>query len=480
MKYIVNIIFNEEEIFDATVVDDYVKVDIPSNPFDKIEDILDMNIIRKKCLERLMLCRQFEDDTGKKLDNRGLEVLLKESSIIDNVNGYILTDSVYTRDFILNNIRDRYIYISNRFGANRKDFDFVMERYGDIDNIRFYIEGNTLSIDIDEYRQTIEYIQGIIELVSSHRLSPLEKMLYAYDIVRDRVYKLESGDESPYKSRDLTQVIVGDRIVCSGFSKILGAVLTELGIRNKVQLLRNNVEGNGHARNVCYIRDDKYGVEGIYYMDATFGSKKREGDDAYLKNYEYFARSQMDMELITRGIYRDISLGGFSRKMLEDIRESLNSDSLRGLSLDMVRAINGVAHFIDGKYLIARVMYDCMRVNEEYMEYIRERTERYGELMFGNTEIDGYMFLRILYNTRKAEFYDIGGKYLYDGNDLIRAVVRKEEKKLERSVMGFRIGMDENSFIKVWYDDEMAKEINRVKVCKVLRLGLDKKRELGK
>ena len=90
MKYIVNITFNEEEIFDATVVDDYVKVDIPSNPFDKIEDILDMNIIRKKCLERLMLCRQFEDDTGKKLDNRGLEVLLKESSIIDNVNVYIL------------------------------------------------------------------------------------------------------------------------------------------------------------------------------------------------------------------------------------------------------------------------------------------------------------------------------------------------------------------------------------------------------
>ena len=480
MKYIVNITFNEEEIFDATVVDDYVKVDIPSNPFDKIEDILDMNIIRKKCLDRLMLCRQFEDDTGKKLDNRGLEALLKESSIIDNVNGYVLTDSVYTRDFILNNIRDRYIYISNRFGASRKDFDFVKERYGDIDNIRFYIEGNTLSIDIDEYRQTIEYIQGIIELVSSHRLSPLEKMLYAYDIVRDRVYKLESGDESPYKSRDLTQVIVGDRIVCAGFSKILGAVLTGLGIRNMVQLLRNNVEGNGHARNVCYIRDDKYGVEGIYYMDATFGSKKREVDDAYLKNYEYFARSQMDMELITRGIYRDISFGGFSRKMLEDIRESLNSDSLRGLSLDMVRAINGVAHFIDGKYLIARVMYDCMRVNEEYMEHIRKCVKRYGELMFDNTEIDGYMFLRILYNTRKAEFYDIGGKYLYDGNDLIRAVVRKEEKKLERSVMGFRIGMDENSFIKVWHDDEMAKEINRVKVCKVLRLGLDKKRELGK
>ena len=215
-------------------------------------------------------------------------------------------------------------------------------------------------------------------------------------------------------------------------------------------------------------------------MDATFGSKKSEGDDAYLKNYEYFARSQMDMELITRGIYRDISFGGFSRKMLEDIRESLNSDSLRGLSLDMVRAINGVAHFIDGKYLIARVMYDCMRVNEEYMEHIRKCVKRYGELMFGNTEIDGYMFLRILYNTRKAEFYDIGGKYLYDGNDLIRAVVRKEEKKLERSVMGFRIGMDENSFIKVWHDDEMAKEINRVKVCKVLRLGLDKKRESGK
>ena len=102
------------------------------------------------------------------------------------------------------------------------------------------------------------------------------------------------------------------------------------------------------------------------------------------------------------------------------------------------------------------------------------------DVSFQEAEIDGYMFLRILYNTRKAEFYDIGGKYLYDGNDLIRAVVRKEEKKLERSVMGFRIGMDENSFIKVWHDDEMAKEINRVKVCKVLRLGLDKKRESGK
>lgn len=477
MKYVVHIMFKEEDIFDAEVMGNSIRIDISVNHLDKIEDILDINNIRNKCLSKLKWCKQFEEDMGKGFDTRGLEELLRASDILNNVEEYILMDSEYTRDFIINNIRDKRIYISDRFGATKRDFDFAKERYGDIDNIRFYIEGNTLSINIDEYRKTIEYIQGIIELVSSHRLSPLEQLLYAYDLVRDRVYRLQGEGESPYKSRDLTQAILGDKIVCVGFSNILGAVLTGLGIKNRVQLLRNNAENNGHARNVCHIRDDKYGVEGIYYMDTTFGCKKSDEDETYLRYYEYFARSNVDMELITRGIYRDISFGGFSRKMLEDIRTGLDSGGLRGLSLDMVKAINGVAGFIDNRYLITSVMYNCGKVSEEYLVHIRECVQRYAELMFGNAEIDGYMFLRVLYNARRAEFYDMGGKYLYDGNDLIRAVVRKEETKLERAVRGFRIGMDKDSFIKVWHNDEMAKEINRVKVCKVLRLWLDKRRK---
>lgn len=480
MKYVVYIMFKEEDIFDAEVMDNSIRIDIAVNYLDKIEDILDISNIRDMCLKRLKLCKQFEEDMGKRFDTRGLEVVLRESNILDNVEEYILMDSEYTRNFILNNIRDKRIYISNRFRATKKDFDLVEKRYGDIDNIRLYIEGNTLSINIDEYRKTIEYIQGIIELVSSHRLSPLEQALYAYDLVRDRVYRLQGENESPYKSRDLTAAILGDKIVCAGFSNIYNVVLTGLGIQSKVQLLRNNVEGNGHARNVCYIRDDKYGVEGIYYMDTTFGCKKSDSDETYLRYYEYFARSSMDMALITRGIYTDISFGGFSRKMLEDIRTGLDSEGLRGLSLNMVKAINGVAHFIDGRYLITSAMYNCEKVSDEVLEYIRDSVERYAKLMFGNTEIDGDMFLRILYNARKAEFYDMGGKYLYDGNDLIRAVVRKEETKLERAIKGFRMGVNKDMFIKAWHDDEMAKEINRVKVCKVLRLGLDKRRKLEK
>lgn len=139
MKYVVYIMFKEEDIFDAEVMDNSIRIDIAVNYLDKIEDILDISNIRDMCLKRLKLCKQFEEDMGKRFDTRGLEVVLRESNILDNVEEYILMDSEYTRNFILNNIRDKRIYISNRFRATKKDFDLVEKRYGDIDNIRLYI-----------------------------------------------------------------------------------------------------------------------------------------------------------------------------------------------------------------------------------------------------------------------------------------------------------------------------------------------------
>ena len=60
MKYAVHIMFKEEDIFDAEVMGSSIRIDISVNHLDKIEDILDINNIRNKCLSKLKWCKQFE------------------------------------------------------------------------------------------------------------------------------------------------------------------------------------------------------------------------------------------------------------------------------------------------------------------------------------------------------------------------------------------------------------------------------------
>lgn len=110
--------------------------------------------------------------------------------------------------------------------------------------------------------------------VNGKELSQFEKFIYAYDIASQFTYKAEDKGESSYKSRDIIQVLNGDKIVCVGFSSILVNILRGLNICSGYADLYSTKGGSGHSACVVYLDDPKYGIKGFGLSDPTAGSPK--------------------------------------------------------------------------------------------------------------------------------------------------------------------------------------------------------------
>lgn len=151
------------------------------------------------------------------------------------------------------------------------DYDKLMElmnKYNDIaDKIYVSLTGNTNYVSLLDCYKTMSAIKNQADEIKKLGLSPIETIMYVYDQVRNRVYTFENEDESCFKSRDLSEVMFGDKIVCAGYANIFHVLLHYIGIENLVVLLtdRNNPK-SGHARNVIYVKDDKYDIDGVYHF----------------------------------------------------------------------------------------------------------------------------------------------------------------------------------------------------------------------
>ena len=109
--------------------------------------------------------------------------------------------------------------------------------------------------------------------IDGKELSDLEKFLWAYQIVTERVYTLETSEETTAKSRNLFEVLTGDKIVCVGYANMLVALCTKLGVKCTFQTVstidpNTNVFGN-HATVAVRIDDEKYGIHGIFYSNIS-------------------------------------------------------------------------------------------------------------------------------------------------------------------------------------------------------------------
>ncbi len=78
------------------------------------------------------------------------------------------------------------------------------------------------------------------------------------------------------RGRHIPDIIREGYIVCVGYSNFLKQLLTELEI--PITTISTTVidkgESYGHTRNICYLNDTKYNINGVYATDATFDSRR--------------------------------------------------------------------------------------------------------------------------------------------------------------------------------------------------------------
>ena len=171
-------------------------------------------------------------------------------------------------------------------------------------NVNLTIDNDLNDYDLETYLKEEEKLEKIISPIRNANLSPFEKYLAVYDIVKKfKPYK--ENDEDREKARDLRYILDdnNDYIVCVGFSKLLNELLNRVGIANKnlsvvvdtsydegYTMEEKTLTNVGHARNMIKIDDDKYNIHGIYIADSTWDNDIE--SDYYLNALMTFDRKK--------------------------------------------------------------------------------------------------------------------------------------------------------------------------------------------
>lgn len=203
-------------------------------------------------------------------------------SIIINIK----TEEDLLRIIKIINVCNNYCFILNLCENDlpqREILKIMNQKINNKDNVRIKYQIKSNDISYNEYNDMYKYMYKIVEEVESLNMSPYEQVMYVFDIVKSRIYKDDEEDLS--KSRDLYKVLNSDCIVCVGYSNMMEFILKELGHDiNSLSFIYDNTQ-IGHVRNSINIKDDKYEIDNVLFIDVTCNRKISENDDEYINSY---------------------------------------------------------------------------------------------------------------------------------------------------------------------------------------------------
>lgn len=296
----------------------------------------------------------------------------------------------------------------NNYKVNNVTLELENKSYDDIDRLRKYTSkfnikiacGEDRELTYEEFltmRSTIDWYK---ELLNSSELSPFEKTIFAYDILKTFEYKddINNGDNS----RIVPDILRTGNIVCVGYSKLLAELLNEVGINAFTYVIPSIEEGgNAHMRVCAKIDDDKYDIHGIYSLDATWDSVKK-NLRLSKENESYTLRSdEMKEDEIIVKKYND-ALALYTNFMIpyDDYKELYPRESLPYF----FRMIEDDDYFVDNTL---QKIFGKMQVEEIRKYIVNSRKPTLSE------------FREALRIVRNAEGYgDLGATSIFDSIEL--------------------------------------------------------------
>ena len=363
----------------------------------------------------------------------------------------------------------------------------LMDEYKDIiNNVYVCLKGNDNYISLSDCYNTMNEIKKQADYIKKLDLSPMETVMYLYDQVRNRVYRYESACESSFKSRDLSEVIFGNKIVCVGYANIYYALLSYLGINSGVVHL-NDKNDRGHTRNIIYVKDPKYGIDGVYYFDPTWDSKKKENDNSYLYVYKFFAKTREYMDENYNKDLEDIHIKEFSNDMYKKIEKIIEAKDYEKL-VPYVKSLNNMAKIMNQDILI-EIIHVCSYLpfygqfdTKLFLERFKDIFDKF------NKELSAEILIKLLNNVRKVEYYQNPEWYPYSIETIYKTFMKSGWKfkdihldsktKLLRELFGDMKNetiKPIDNFRNYGFENNLFKDIERVRLAKVLQKTLKKK-----
>ena len=280
---------------------------------------------------------------------------------LKNINTIEFLGNCYDKisNFITNNneLLNYKILISEKIIPNSENLEKAKKFFGNFPNILFNLIGNDEYVNLTQFDATVNAINSIVNSIKRYDYSPAEQLLYAYDLIRNREYIMEEKSEPCYISRDLTSVLSGDKIVCLGYSNIFNAVINNLGISGTICFLKNNSKnGQGHARNLVYVKDEKYGIEGFYFFDLTLDRKINSDSNLFFNVFRGFAKTKSQIDAIDNYKFNDKLTELLKNDVLFDLSENFklnNYSAILNCFLEYEQNnINTLSQLVDGKKII--------------------------------------------------------------------------------------------------------------------------------
>lgn len=247
-------IFNSIEVQDKNTFKNMDKIFQVINE-EKNEDLTRIEIKTKKEQSFLNCSVSYSTIGGAKIKIRDFNSISEVITTIESFekNGY--------------NLEQVEVYLENKDYEDIHLLKGVEEKYV----TKFKYE-KSIAVTFEEFiamRATLNYFKSVIE---GNDLSPFEKLIYAYDIIKSFEYE---HSKVASDSRNIHSIIRDGKIVCVGYSKFLTQLLAELGIDSvTLDVSAEKWNESGHKRNIVFIHDDKYGIDGSFALDATFDSAR--------------------------------------------------------------------------------------------------------------------------------------------------------------------------------------------------------------
>ena len=329
---------------------------------------------------------------------------------------------------------DKEIVLSEFLELDKGTCLKLKEAFKDFPNIKLMVNGNTELISLKQYEETVNAIDVLV-----------------------------------------------DKIVCVGFANIFDAVCKKLNIKsNMFFLINRSDDSRGHARNMVYLHDEKYSIDGLYFFDPTFDCKK-DMENNFLFSYRFFAKDYIEMDELSGYSYlpRDFELFDEERfDLLMDMCEELDGNTSLAFKTLINFKINNLLRFI-GQSPIEPLASDY--------EPVQIVDAAYDIKCMAEKSIGAEVFLKALYTVRKNQYYEEPGKYMFDVQTLTRIITNSRFRADDTAELALLSAMGFNYYYGKHASEEKVKgfitkndldrDMERTKLTRLLRTLYDSKAE---
>ena len=299
---------------------------------------------------------------------------------------------------------------------------------------------------IKDIFNAIQFVEEKAQIVKQSNLSPVESLMFIYDMIRDREYTKEKEEEGVDVSRNITRVLTSSSIVCAGFANLFSAIANKVGIYTENIIWKNmDTYKDVHVSNISYINDDKYDIHGIIEIDVTKGSRKSKENNSFLNNYSSFGNYLIKSERFNNnnGLIYSMDINNLFYKICQDYRNLKHNLKKEPAIMTKAKILNLIIDLKKYTKLIGIDLkeYEEIKKKLEKNEDINEIYNEIENILFNNKindtiyacNIDYYDFAEMLYTVRKIESLIDENKYPCSIEILNNIITKKYKLQNEES-----------------------------------------------